>query len=74
MTVKQLIDKLQRNFAPEQEVFFAEPTTTRTAHAVSIRSATEDPIGHGRDGAGNQLRIVGGLGPESCVLWGSRKG
>lgn len=60
MTVKQLIDKLQRNFAPEQTVYVCE----RTGKITQIAHVAEDPIGVTRDGK----RLLG-LGPDACVIY-----
>lgn len=64
MTVKQLIDKLQRNFAPEQTVYVIAPDGI----GMRIDCITEDPVGRTRGGA----IAVGGLGPDACVLWTKR--
>jgi hypothetical protein len=67
MTVKQLIDKLQRNFAPEQEVFLANPPEISYVSARPLQSVTEDSVGRAKNSGGC---FIGGLGPDACVLWG----
>lgn len=70
MTVKQLIDKLQRNFAPEQEVFIADKPTVSYMRALRIRSVQEIEVGRAKGGEA----FVGTLGPEACVLFTERRG
>jgi hypothetical protein len=65
MTVKQLIDRLQRNFAPEQEVFVADKPTVSYTMAKPVGYVTEDAVGHTKDGK----CFVSALGPDACVLW-----
>jgi hypothetical protein len=68
MTVQKLIEKLQRNFSPEQQVFIADPSTIAPISRTRVHplgDAQEFSVGHTKDGK----CFLGGPGPDACILF-----
>ena len=65
MTVQELIEKLQRNFSPDQQVFIADLPTISYTRVRPVESAQEFSVRHAKDGK----CFLGGSGPEACILF-----